>query len=616
MRRLPLVLLLLAVLLGSACAAKSSGPLDRAWYAPAADAPEPDRPYHGFALTSRYVTMRDGVRLAVDLYLPRDLRPGDKVPTILTQTRYWRRPEVNPPFDLIFKIPDELREIVESGYAIVRLDARGTGASFGTRAHPWTPDETKDGAQIVDWIIAQPWSDGQVGAAGGSYEGTAAEFLATNGHPAVKAIAPMYALYDVYTDIAFPGGIHLEWFTKIWERGNRAMDRNQPQSFYWYARFFLRGVARVSSDPWGRERDAAARLHRRNYQVHQQARHLLFRDDISPGGFTPDAFSPHAYTDKLRAAKIPIYSYSGWFDGGYAHGAIKRFLTIENPGSRLILGPWDHGGDTHVRPFGPSVPAKFDHMAELRRFFDRHLKGRTTGIDAEPLVHYYTMVEDKWKTAANWPPAATATDFYFAADHALSRHAPPPGVVSYRVDPKAGTGDTTRWKCLAENLAVNYPDRQRRDRRLLVHDSAPLAGAMEVTGHAIAHLHIASDRSDGNFFVYLEDVDPDGNVAYVTEGSLRAVHRQLSSAKPPYRTPTPFRTFLRRDASYLQRGEVAELVFDLQPVSYLYRAGHRVRLAIAGEDADHFRPLGGPSPTIALHRGPATPSRVTLPVVR
>ncbi|MBL7659891.1 CocE/NonD family hydrolase, partial [Escherichia coli] len=90
----------------------------------------------------------------------------------------------------------------------------------------WSSDEIRDGAEIVDWIVRQPWCNGTVAALGNSYDGTSAELLLVNQHPAVRVIAPCFSLFDVYTDIAFPGGIHAAWFTDTWGRYNEALDRN------------------------------------------------------------------------------------------------------------------------------------------------------------------------------------------------------------------------------------------------------------------------------------------------------------------------------------------------------------------------------------------------------
>ncbi len=101
------------------------------------------------------------------------------------------------------------KRFLAKGYAWVSIDVRGSGASFGHRRYSHSPEEIQDGAEIVDWIFHQPWSNGQVGALGISYSGASAELLLANQHPAVKAVAPMFSGFDLYPKIAFPGGIHL-----------------------------------------------------------------------------------------------------------------------------------------------------------------------------------------------------------------------------------------------------------------------------------------------------------------------------------------------------------------------------------------------------------------------
>ncbi len=138
---------------------------------------------------------------------------------------------------------------------------------------------------------------------------------------------------------------------------------------------------------------------------------------------------------------------------------------------------------------------------------------------------------------------------------------------------------------------------------------------MDVTGHPVVTLFVASTATDGQFFVYLEEVDEAGLVHYVTEGQLRALHRKLSTGRPPYNTVVPSRTFLRRDAKALVPEQITQLTFDLFPTSYLFRKGRRVRVAIAGADKDHFDPLAGPPPTVQFYRGGAYRSRIDLPLI-
>jgi uncharacterized protein len=618
---------------------------DAAWY----DAERPRPAYGGIRFSSCYLTMRDGVRIAINFYLPAGLTSDARLPTILHQTRYYRAMELRWPLRMLFvgkpfhhiTLTARLRKrFVTNGYAWVDVDVRGSGASYGDRVCEWSPDEIRDGAEIVDWIVRQPWSSGKVGALGTSYNGATAEFLLVNRHPAVRAIAPRFALFDAYTDIAFPGGIHAAWFTQTWGRYNDALDRDAPHEVAGrWVKLLVTGVQPVQVDHDRSLRAGAIAAHSDNYDVHEQALSLTFRDDVAPSDpyhhqlatrlepvGTPidesgsiNLFSPHNYWHDIEASGAPVYSYSGWFDGAYAHSAIKRFLTISTAGSRLILGPWNHGGGWHIDPLGRPARSSFDHDGELLRFFDHHLKECDTGIGSEPRVHYFTMVEGRWKSADAWPPPADTLSYYLAADRELGLDPPDSdsSADEYVVDQSAGTGEHSRWHTqVTIGEAVRYPDRNTQDAKLLTYTSVALDHPLEVTGHPVVTLFVTSTASDGTFFVYLEDVHARGHVAHVTEGQLRAINRRLSDAQSPYRQVVPYRTFERRDARPLVADEIAELTFDLLPTSYLFQPGHRIRIAISGADASHFAVLPGGPPILCVHRSRLHASRIDLPVIR
>jgi putative CocE/NonD family hydrolase len=135
-----------------------------------------------------------------------------------------------------------------------------------------------------------------------------------------------------------------------------------------------------------------------------------------------------------------------------------------------------------------------------------------------------------------------------------------------------------------------------------------------VTGHPIVHLFAESTARDGAVHAYLEDVDPGGRVTLVTEGHLRLLHRKLSEARPPYRSAVPYRSYEKADAAPMEQGEIAELCFDLLPISYVFFAGHSLRVAIAGADRDHFAPIAPGAPTLRFHCGGVYPARIELPV--
>lgn len=611
-----------------------------------------DAEYRDITASSRYLTMRDGVRIAVDLYLPADLPEGNRIPTILHQTRYWRSVELIPPARFFFeglrgqgRFGRMKRYIVERGYAWIDVDTRGTGASFGLRAWDYAPDEILDGGDLVDWIVQQPWSDGRVGGVGASYSGVASELLLLNGRPEVKLALPLFAEFDQYTDVIAPGGVpHRAWlerwgrFTAGLDRGELLMDGLAPR--------FVVGVRPVDGDRDHRLLDAAQREHTDNYDFRAMER-VTFRDDapidlqaalngpqraarersfrwlkerLGPDFLArgTDLASPHGYANELERSGAPFYAYSGWFDGAYAGAAVRRYHAVVTPGRRLTLGPWDHALHD-ISPHGRRGPTRFDHEGELLKFVDHHLGERQTGVEEELPVHYYTMGAETWRASDRWPPASVPHMLYLAENGQLNGSPPRAAAAHdrYVVDFEAGTGPDSRWGTLAGRpLRTPYPDRTRRDEQLLHYTSAPLPRDTEVTGHPIVQLFAASSARDGAFFAYLEDVAPDGSVTYVTEGMLRALHRRYASPASDDPLGLPQRSYRRADGAPLVPGEVAEITFDLMPTSYVFRAGHAIRLALSGADADHFAriPLEG-TPEWQLQRSRQHASRLLLPVV-
>lgn len=624
--------------------------------------------------TSLYLTMRDGARIALDVHLPTRLDPGRRIPTILRQTRYFRSVELARPFDRrevrdLFEIVAPLRErALARGYAWIDADVRGSGVSSGTWPVPWAPDEVRDGAEIVDWIVAQPWSSGLVGSTGVSYDGTTAEMLLLNGHAAVRAIVPRFSLFDIYEDVAFPGGAHLAWFTEGWARFNRLLDDHRFHEaiagiIHVIARAgahapatrmnrgllalldrvgrrgavgaigavlgaIVRGGRRVDTDPGGMLRAAALRDHADNGDVHVLGARVEHRDDVGlvpalPEG-TIDTLSPSGHLDVLRGTGAAIYSYGGWLDGGYGHAAIKRFTNVASKGSRLLLGPWGHGGAMAHRPFELGGASVFDHDFEILRFFDLHLRGVDDGIGGEPVVRYWAFGENRWKTAAEWPlREAKATPMYLREGRRLSpegvegRGGGGSGADGSYVDRAVGTGERSRWRgVLASFVPADYPDLRERHGTSLHYDSDPLGGDLEMTGHAVAHIWFRADADDATVFAYLEDVAPDGRVQYVTEGHLRALHRRISKAPEGYCSVVPYRSHRRAEAAPLEPGVAAELVIPLLPTSYRFDRGHRVRLVITGADADHFAAPPAGFRGFEVLWSEEQPSRVELPIVQ
>jgi len=584
---------------------------------------------------SSYVMMDDGTLIAVDVWLPPDRPPNQTVPTVMQLGRYWRDyqlPQFLPPF--VGKYLTDGRWLNAAGYAVVMVDVRGTGASFGVSTAPWSPREVADFPQLVDWVISQPWSNGRVGGVGISYAGVTADWLAATKHPAVAAVLPTYSYTDIYLDVSHPGGIFNERFVHAWSEVTARMDRNDvsfldvvaaanPRSliavFADVLAATLLGVRPISGA--GNALADAIAQHTSNPNVFDAARRIEFRDDLFEDVGTDDISPLLGPTDRQRSAAIR--RVVGWQDAGTARGALRAFNTLEAPYHVVVIAPHTHTGNYHCDPYEVLPPRPLPRSQVVREvwealpLFDACLKG-DYGAQPLRLVRYYTYVERAWKTTAVWPP----TDFemqrwYLSADHQLSRQAPTnaQGEDIYVVDFEATTGRENRWFSGLSGVPIVYPDRNEQDRRLLVYDSSPLEQDYELTGHPLVNLEVISDHSDGAFYVYLEDVFPDGRVVYLTEGQLRAVHRQVSTEQPPVAVFGPYHTFRRRDAQPLVPGEVAEITFDLLPISTIIRAGHRMRVALAGHDKDTFAryPAKG-TPTLRFQRNAAHASWIDLPL--
>ncbi|WP_439548866.1 CocE/NonD family hydrolase [Falsiroseomonas sp.] len=576
---------------------------------------------------SRYLRMRDGCRIAVDLWLPHEPEgapAAGPVPTVLILTPYYRRFSLRPggSGDATPNAGKFINLLVPRGYAVVVVDVRGTGASFGTRDSFRSPKEREDSREIADWIVAQPWSDGRIGATGISYPGAASDFLASTGHPAVRAIAPLFAVWDTYADNYYPGGILLKQLAKSYDDLMLAMDhdrRDLLRNYIYYANPDLAGPHPVDEDADGALLGQALVEHLGNFRQPDFMGEFRFREDPLPydASFSSASFSPYSVRDGI-AKDVAVLACSGWMDGaGYANGAIARFLTLRENPVHLLLGPWDHGARCNVSPWRNQVAPEFALMGEVLRFFDHYLMGRATGLGQEARVHYFSLHGEAWRAAAAWPPVAETQRLHLAPDAVLAPAVPAEaGRDTVRADFAAGTGNGTRYERIAGINSTDYhADWGDRQARLIGWTSAPLAEAMEMTGHAIADLWIASSEPDAAIFAYLSEVEADGTVRYVTEGLLRALHRKESPAPDAYRTTWPFRSFRREDAAPLVPGQAERIRIPLLPTSWVFSAGSRIRLSIAGADADHCVqvPHGRP-PLLTLLRGGDHASALNLPL--
>ena len=593
---------------------------------------------------SEYVTMRDGTRLAVSTWLAKHNKSADKIPAVVTTTRYWRAMAFqhdNPEFQSYYPLAAYLSA---RGYVLVVADARGTGASFGSREFEASPAEIEDIPEVTEWAARQPWCDGRVATTGQSYTAVTTLYSSVNAPSALKIGVCRAPDLDWYRHIVVPGGIVNRSFIDSWGETTAAQDANDAEALRaqmlagdWVTPVGgaenMLGVRPVDADPDGTLLAAAVTEHQDNFNFAITDDRLEFIDHTLPviadklyGALGTNTYF---YKEKIEQGNLPFVIRCGWHDAGVQLGMLALFTSFSNP-VRLIIGPWDHGCHFRVDPFQLGDGTQLEEITNEYGFEQIVQSLNATFKPDQPQltenrvddqfgeVEYYTLGENRWKTTQQWPLSNTQMQrFYLAEGYQLSPTAPAEKEAfdRYQVDSTTSTGSNNRW-----HQQLGHPtffvDRREEDKKLLTYDSLPLERDVEITGHPVVHLFVRSSATDGQFFAYLETVDPDGRVRLLTEGQLRALHRKVSDETPPYTMFGPYHSLKEKDAEPLIPGEVAEIAFDLFPISVLLKQGQRIRLAIAGADSSVFESISGcESPEITVERNGIDTSYIDLPFV-
>ncbi len=569
-----------------------------AWPVPASAQIFADRP-DDRSLVAEYnvkVAMRDGVRLATDVYRP--AAPG-RYPAILSRYPYGNG---NGPGSL-----GQPRYWVEHGYVFVFQDVRGRYDSEG-EFYPYRA-EAHDGHDTIAWIVSQPWSDGTVGMSGSSYLGAVQWLAAPERPPGLKALAPRVAPFNYYNDVTFIGGAfallsRASWGVYMSGRTNQEMPLD-IQRMWWHLP--LKTLDRA-------------------YGLDMQ----YWRDWIAHPSI--DAYwAPYQAGDRAARMDLPALNIGGWYDGilGGTLSSYRSAVRDMGPQARrnqwLIIGPWDHrlarDGKTKYGDleFGPG--SKLDLTDIERRWFDHWLKGEANGVMDEPPVRLFVMGENRWRNEREWPLARTRyTRYYFhsdgranglAGDGGLSTQRPRRAEASsrYVYDP-ADPVPTVGGQLTPERYAgpLDQTEVERRD-DVLVFTSGPLAHDLEVTGPVSVVLYAASSAPDTDFTAKLVDVHPDGKAYNLTDGIIRARYRES----------------FEREA-LLEPGKVYEYTIDLWATSNLFKRGHRIRVDVSSSNFPRFdrNPNTGHrfgedaelrKAEQAVHHSRRHPSHILLPVI-
>lgn len=536
------------------------------------------------------IPMGDGTILRGDLYRPAGDGPW---PCLLQRTPYIK--DFNPG---IWVVLDPLKAVA-AGFAVVIQDVRGRGLSDGE----FTPfaNEAADGADTVEWAAAQPWCDGRVAMYGSSYMAASQWQAAIAAPPSLRALAPFQASCDYHEGRSYRGG--------AFEVG----------ALLGVALNALGGGIAHRMISEGRLRKTGAREARQamddiptlaRQPIEELRRTVL--GEIAPFFFDwaerrdPD----HPYWRQLDlrgrhgGVHLPVFHLSSWFDQAHV-GTLTNFEAMRRPDhparddQYLLMGPWSHRvprgttlGQLRVGDQYYGTAAMFDLDALQLRWLRGVLDGDPAPWPFEGRVRYFTTGIDRWRTAEDWPiPGTTARDLHLSGEGLSwtpAAEAHERRFTHDAADPvptRGGAHMTPEAVCPAG--PVDQRTVQERD-DVVVWTSAHLPESVEATGWVDVVLSVAHDAPRADYSVVLSDVEPDGRCTNVCDGYLRF--------DGPAVDPT-------------------EVQISLGATSHVFRAGHAIRLHIAGASSPRHDVVGTPrEPQVQrILQGPDHRSRLVLP---
>ena len=493
------------------------------------------------------ICVRDGVSLKADIFRP---RKEGVFPAIVNLGPYQKDKVWIPPADLEEEANPYMNwEVanpvwwVPKGYALVRIDTRGSGKSPG-QTDLLSLQEAKDFYDAIEWTAKQSWSNGAVGTLGISYFAINQWLVATLKPPSLKAIIPWEGAADMYRDFCYHGGIF--------------------------------GLGFVS-----------------NWFAAHMAHHLLGQ----PQNYNPDTFSKPMLWEYMRNSldldfykgrqavwddvEVPMLSTGNWSGMGlHLRGNIEGYMRAKSKHKKLRV----HSG-THFHPFH-----SHEGRADQLRFFDHWLKGIDNGVMKEPPVKLQIRVggerDYKWRLENEWPLARTEwTKFYLAPPESKSRETGALTKIKSKKETKFSYS-ASRTSKRAGTVAWSAQAFASADQIGLSFETAPLNSDTEVTGPVVLVLWASSTTEDMDIFATIRNIAPDGSDVLetgqqgqkvpVAKGWLRASHRNLDHARS-----LPYRPYHSHDERRLLRpGEVVRLDVEIWPTCMVFKKGHRIRLDV------------------------------------
>ena len=596
--------------------------------------------YDGYDLSSVYVTMHDGVRLAVDIYRP--TKAGklheEKLPCVWTITQYLRA-EILPDGgrtmlrDNTFFAGDDIERILYHGYVIAVADVRGSGASFGKRSQNLTLDDMNDFRDLNEWLASQPWCIGKTGMFGTSFLGRVQYATAAMAAPSLKCIVPMVCSME-YPTMNMNGMMNIGWM--------RYLDKENKDNVV------VHHAPPVDDDPEGVLLAEAIESHKLTVSSVEERSTACYMDSYLPGfggRVYMTTYFPN-YLNNINNSGVAVYIWGGLNDL-QAFGSFQWYSSLTVP-KKMIVGSWVHTGQ-----FLPWAP---DWTLEHLRWYDYWLKGIDNGIMDEPPIaieHTWLPTENKelvwsrginhdmngpfpccsldckreWRYYDEFPvPGMKYADYYLHGTKSGSinsvndgtlmktRHSVEDAQDEYTVDysvTRAGLFDRNMFQVRGVSM-----DSTPFDEKSLTYTTLPLEKDMELTGFPVMHLWASASVEEVDFFVTLEEIDPEGMSWVLSDSKLRTSYRDCR--KPPFNNMgLPWHRYYENDQRPLIKNEAALLEMALFPVSCTIRKGNRLRVTINNFDKDNWdTKVLTPAPTVKVYRDREHASYISLPVVR
>ncbi|MCW5980569.1 MAG: CocE/NonD family hydrolase [Bryobacteraceae bacterium] len=571
--------------------------------------------FDSFTVSTEMVAMRDGVKLATDIYRP--ARSGQAVderfPVLLVRTPYNKA-----------GVRGDAEYLARRGYVVAAQDCRGRFASEG-EFYAFL-NEGKDGYDAIEWAGAQPWSNGKVGTLGGSYLAWDQYHAAMYKPPRLEAMFAVVGGANFYQEFGYPGGaLNLGW--PLWLLGSARSSQQasaNPDA--------VEKMNEIAKQPgaWLREDPKKRGEIFRGFPAQQRMYEDLYAHPAFDRYWKQRGWYTAGYYREMK--DVPTVFLTGWYDY-FGPGSIRTFAALsekQKSAKKLIVGPWPHGvGGRQCGDAWFGEAAGLETRAYIADWFDHTLKGKPLALIGSEPVRIFRMgggsgsrtAEGKldhggeWRTAAAWPhPAAGGVRYYLHPGGGL-RTARPAGAgepSSYDYDPmnpvptiggRYGVGAATPGcaqdqVCRPDILGCDgaKPLNSRPD--VLSFQSEPLDAPVEVTGFVQAKYWVSSDAPDADFTAKLVDVYPDGYALIVADGQIRAQFRNS------FEKPRP-----------MKAGKTYEVTIELGPTSNLFAAGHRIRLDVSSSNFPNVEPNPRKARNSIYHDA-RKPSYVELPVVK